>query len=162
MAEGKPIANRDRKIIIPVDYMVLRDGAAIDSVPMHKLLDGDIIVDIGTKTRELYSKIISGATTIVWNGPMGVDDNKYVAGTRAIIDAIHANDRAVKSTGGGSTMLVTNAYEAELRALNPGATLNVGHRSTGGGSTLEEIAFESPVALSLMFSLQKLLQEIGR
>ncbi len=160
MAVGKPIANGNRRIIIPVDYKVLRRGAAIDSVPMSELLDGDNIVDIGIKTRELYYKIISGATTIVWNGPMGVDDNEYAAGTRAIIDAIHSNEEAVKSIGGGSTMSITNAYEAELRGSNPGAILNVGHRSTGGGATLNEIALESPVAFSLIKSRTALLEGV--
>lgn len=151
-------ANEKRRLVIPIDYQVIRSGVLNDSIRLNELLDGDIIIDIGAKTREVYGQIIGSATTIVWNGPMGVDDISHVYGTRHIIDAIHNNKSAVKTVGGGSTMSMINAYEREIRKNDPNLGFNVGHRSTGGGATLLETHANSPVAKSLIMSHRKLLE----
>src|SRR3990172_6105673 len=65
------------------------------------------------------------AKTIVWNGPLGVDDERYIEGTRRLIDSIHANKEAVKEIGGGSTNFMTSAYEKES-----GRKFDMGFRST--------------------------------
>ncbi len=48
---------------------------------------------------------------------------------------------------------MTSAYEAE-----EGRKFDMGFRSTGGGSTLSEIAYDSPVTISLIMSARKLLE----
>src|ERR1700690_3962253 len=61
------------KLMLPVDHVgatELKAGAAnevTDRVP-----DGMMGLDIGPKTIESYEKVIAGAKTIIWNGPMGV------------------------------------------------------------------------------------------
>src|SRR5579864_8649298 len=61
------------KITLPVDHVVvseLKEGApneVVETVPA-----GNMGVDIGPKTVELFSKAIAGAKTVIWNGPMGV------------------------------------------------------------------------------------------
>ena len=61
------------KLMLPVDHVVaaeLKAGAeneVVDQVP-----DGKMGLDIGPKTIDAYSKVIAGAKTIIWNGPMGV------------------------------------------------------------------------------------------
>lgn len=142
-----------RRLIVPVDYAVRRGKEVLRSVRLHELMDDDEIVDIGDGTIELYASVVEKAKTIVWNGPLGVDDEKYVEGTRRLIDAIHANQEAVKEMGGGSTNFITSAYEKESQR-----TLDLGFRSTGGGSTLQEIAYDSPVTISLIMSARRLLE----
>ncbi len=142
-----------RRLILPVDYEIERDGAILKSVLLHELNDDDEIVDIGDKTKELYTSVVEKAATIVWNGPLGVDDERYVEGTHRMIDAIDKNRDAVKEIGGGSTNFVTSSYEEASRRK-----LDMGFRSTGGGSTLLETAFDSPVTISLIMSSRKLLE----
>ncbi|MBI5192914.1 MAG: phosphoglycerate kinase [Nitrospirae bacterium] len=142
-----------RRLILPVDYAIKREGTILKSVLLHELNDDDEIVDIGDKTKELYTGIVDKAGTIVWNGPLGVDDEKYVDGTRRVIDAIDKNKDAVKEIGGGSTNFMTSSYEE-----GSGRKLNMGFRSTGGGSTLLETAYDSPVTISLIMSSRKLLE----
>jgi hypothetical protein len=148
-----PNSLQRRRLILPADYEIKRDGTILKSVLLHELNDDDEIVDIGEKTKELYTSVVEQAKTIVWNGPLGVDDEKYVDGTRRIIDAIDMNRDAVKEIGGGSTNFVTSSYEEMSMRI-----LDMGFRSTGGGSTLLETAFDSPVTISLMMSSRKLLE----
>ncbi|MCC7201776.1 MAG: phosphoglycerate kinase [Nitrospirae bacterium] len=142
-----------RRLIVPVDYAVKRGNNVLRSVQLHELLDDDEIVDIGDRTKDMYTAIIEKARTIVWNGPLGADDEKYTEGTRRIIASIHSNKEAVKEIGGGSTNFMISAYERES-----GLGLDMGFRSTGGGSTLLETAYDSPVTISLIMSARKLLE----
>ena len=66
---------------------------------------------------------------------------------------IYNNTQAVKEIGGGSTNFMTSACEAEKNRK-----LDLGFRSTGGGSTLLEIAYDSPVTISLIMSSRRLLE----
>ncbi len=144
---------KGRRLLLPIDYIVKRGDTILRSALLHELMDDDEIVDIGDKTRDLYAGVIGKAKTIVWNGPLGVDDEKFVEGTRRLIEAIDANREAVKEIGGGSTNFMTSAYETES-----GRRFNMGFRSTGGGSTLLETAYDSPVTISLIMSARKLLE----
>ncbi|HZX48199.1 MAG TPA: phosphoglycerate kinase [Nitrospirota bacterium] len=149
--DANPIEGR--RLIVPIDYAVKRGNIILRSLQLHDLLDDDEIVDIGDRTKDLYTGIVEKARTIVWNGPLGADDEKYTEGTRRIIDSIHSNKDAVKEIGGGSTNFMTSAYEKEC-----GLIFDMGFRSTGGGSTLLETAYDSPVTISLIMSARKLLE----
>ncbi len=142
-----------RRLIVPVDYAVKRGNTISRSIQLHELLDDDEIVDIGDRTKDLYTGILEKARTIVWNGPLGADDEKFTEGTRRLIDSIHSNKDAVKEIGGGSTNFMTSAYEKEC-----GLKFDMGFRSTGGGSTLLETAYDSPVTISLIMSARKLME----
>ncbi|MCP4270411.1 MAG: phosphoglycerate kinase [Gammaproteobacteria bacterium] len=83
-----------RRLIIPVDYSVLRNGKSIN-LKLFELNNGDQIHDIGTQTKEIYDAIIFRSNTIVWNGSMGTDENACKEGTRSIIDSIHKNKSAI-------------------------------------------------------------------
>ncbi len=94
-----------------------------DSIP-----DGWMGLDIGPVTRELFSKTIAGAGTVVWNGPMGVSEWKnFAAGTEAVAEAV-ANSGAISIIGGG------DSAEAVERL---GFADKMTHISTGGGASLE-------------------------
>ena len=87
---------------------------------------------IGEKTAAHYAQIISGAKTILWNGPMGMfEDARFAAGTnvvaQAVADATQKNG-AKSIIGGGDSVKALN--KAKLGD-------KVTFMSTGGGASLE-------------------------
>lgn len=88
-------------------------------------------LDIGPKTRALFSAIIKTAKTIVWSGPMGyVEDPAFRRGTDAVYEAITKNREAFSLVGGGDTIAAISKKEHLGR---------ITHISTGGGAMLEFI-----------------------
>jgi phosphoglycerate kinase len=88
--------------------------------------------DIGPATAKTYAEVIRGAKTILWNGPMGMfEDKRFAEGTnivaRAVVDATQ-NNGAKSIIGGGDS----------VKALNvAGLGDQVTFMSTGGGASLE-------------------------
>ena len=89
-------------------------------------------VDIGPATAALFAAEIAKAKTILWNGPMGIfEDKRFAAGTnavaQAVVDATQKNG-AKTIIGGGDS----------VKALNKaGLGDKVTFMSTGGGASLE-------------------------
>jgi len=120
--------------LLPVDTLITNSlDFDAKQIGESKIVDGDIPdgwegVDIGPLTIELYQNAISGAQTILWNGPMGVfeiDDSSK--GTFAVAETV-ANSSAVSIIGGGDS----------VKAINrSGHSENVTFMSTGGGASLE-------------------------
>ncbi len=76
------------KVPVPVDVVCAKAFAA-DAAPAIKAIDDvaddDLILDIGPQTVASFERVIAGAGTIVWNGPVGVFEfDAFAAGTRAI------------------------------------------------------------------------------
>ena len=85
-------------------------------------------VDIGPKTIAEYSKVIAGAKTVVWNGPMGIFENpEYAKGTFEIAKAVAATG-AKSIVGGGDSASAVHLS---------GVAGKISHISTGGGASLE-------------------------
>ena len=60
-------------------------------------------LDIGPKTIDAYAKVIEGAKTIIWNGPMGVFEKPpFDKGTVALAKAV-ADSGATSVVGGGDS-----------------------------------------------------------
>lgn len=94
-------------------------------------VEGDDILDIGERTREIYAREIRQAKTIIWNGPMGmVEDKEYKAGTHAIYEALMENEPAEVVVGGGDTLAAIRD-EKHLERID--------WISTGGGAMLKLI-----------------------
>jgi 3-phosphoglycerate kinase len=117
------------KLMLPLDHVVaaeLKAGAenqVVDRVP-----DGKMGLDIGPKTIDAYSKVIAGAKTIIWNGPMGVFEMPpFDKGTVALAKAVAASG-AVSVVGGG---------DSEKAVKSAGVADKISHISTGGGASLE-------------------------
>ncbi len=99
-------------------------------------------VDIGPKTVEAYARIIAGAKTIVWNGPLGVFEiDKFAVGTIKIAEAVAASG-AISIVGGGDSIAavkkagvkdkITPYLDGRRRlARVPGLRDPAGHRSPG-------------------------------
>jgi phosphoglycerate kinase len=104
----------------------LKEGAAHETVTT--IPDGKMAVDIGAATVAAFSKVIAGAKTIIWNGPMGVFEKPpFDAGTVALAMAV-ASSGAISVVGGG---------DSEKAIKNAGVADKISHISTGGGASLE-------------------------
>jgi phosphoglycerate kinase len=119
------------KLHLPVD-MVIADkfeaDAASKTLPAGNVPAGWRILDIGPETVAAYSKVISGAGTVVWNGPMGVFEfPTFAKGTYGIAQAV-ADSSAVSVIGGG---------ESVAAVQQSGLAGKITHISTGGGASLE-------------------------
>ncbi len=121
------------RFLLPVDH-VLADKFAADA--KTQIFEGDgpfpadwMGLDIGPKTIALFSKEIADASTIVWNGPMGVFEMPaFAAGTKKIAKAVAANQDAVSIVGGGDSVSAVK---------QAGVADKITHISTGGGASLE-------------------------
>ena len=120
------------KLILPVDskeanafadYTEVKDteGEAVDP--------GFLGLDIGPKSIAEFDKALTGAKTVVWNGPMGVFENPdFQAGTIGVMDAI-VKQPGVKSIIGGG--------DSAAAAINLGRADKFSWISTGGGASME-------------------------
>lgn len=123
------------KILLPVDSVCANDfdnPTEIKTVPTNDIPDGFEGLDIGPKTRELYTKEIEKAKTIFWNGPMGVFEKEaYQAGTIAVCKACaELKGKAFTVIGGGDSAAACKQF---------GYNNEFSHVSTGGGASLEMI-----------------------
>ena len=115
----------------PVDNLV---ADRIDADAKVKLTDTNAIpkdmigVDIGPKTIKQYKKEIKKASTIFWNGPMGIFEiDKFAKGTIQIAKAV-ASAKGTTVVGGGDSVAAVNKV---------GVADKIDHVSTGGGASLE-------------------------
>jgi len=132
------LAKAGDKLLLPVDTVVTdlfdfdaRKVGTLRTVPSAAIGAGDIGVDIGEKTRKLFTDVIEGAKTVVWNGPMGVFEIPDTAkGTLAVAQALAdaTAKGAITVVGGGDSV---SAIEKN------GLEDKVTHVSTGGGASLE-------------------------
>ena len=94
--------------------------------------DAEEGLDIGPESAKRFAEVIRGAKTILWNGPMGMfEDKRFAEGTnivaRAVVEATQKNG-AKSIIGGGDS----------VKALNKaGLGDQVTFMSTGGGASLE-------------------------
>ncbi len=101
--------------------------------PSGEIPEGWEGLDAGPKSRELFTKAIEGAKTILWNGPAGVFEfENFEGGSRAIAEAVaNATDKGAYSLiGGGDSVACVNKF---------GMANRVSYISTGGGALLEAI-----------------------
>ena len=119
------------RLMLPIGSIVGREfknDTECKYVPSDDMPDGWMGMDIGSLTIEKFSKEISKAKTIIWNGPMGVFEfPNFATGTRGIAKAV-AESGAISIVGGGDTA-------AALEQL--GYADKITHISTGGGASLE-------------------------
>ena len=125
--------SRGVQFLLPVDH-VIANRFAPDA--KTKVVEGKepfpaewMALDIGPKTVDLFARTIADASTIVWNGPMGVFEMPAFAhGTMAIAELVAANRDAVSIVGGGDSVSAIK---------QAGVADRITHISTGGGASLE-------------------------
>lgn len=119
------------KLRLPVDVVIadsMESTAAIKTMSMGPVPDGWRILDVGPETVASFAKVISGAGTVVWNGPMGVfEDSRFANGTFGVAKSV-AESKATSIIGGGDSVSAVN---------KAGLAEKITHISTGGGASLE-------------------------
>ncbi len=131
---------RDKKILLPIDAVVTKssppaEGDPVRTVEVGTLEDGDAIIDIGPASEAAYELALSGARTIVWNGPLGFTEVSAGAqATKMLGAAIARTAGAFRVLGGGDT----------ITALSSAGLLGgFDHVSAGGGAMLSFLAGEN-------------------
>ncbi len=118
-----------RKIRLPLDHVSAPDFDSAASIT-PSISATSMGLDIGPATLDNYSAALSGAATILWNGPMGLFEKEaFSKGTFGIAKAI-AKTQAFSVVGGGDSVAAVNAA---------GLADQMSHVSTGGGASLEYI-----------------------
>jgi phosphoglycerate kinase len=122
------------KIVLPCGVTVaqeLTEGATFRHVAPHEVKDGWAVYDIDEDASAEFTTRITGAATVVWNGPMGVFETPpFDAGTVAI-----ARGMASAAARGATTIVGGGDSVAALHRT--GLTDRMTHVSTGGGASLE-------------------------
>jgi phosphoglycerate kinase len=124
--------DRGLQLLLPLDHVVapkLEAGAPTETLNVDNADIGERMgLDIGPKTVEAYSKALSDAKTVVWNGPMGVFEiDAFAKGTMGVAQAV-AQVKGTTIVGGGDSIAAIK---------KSGVSDRITHISTGGGASLE-------------------------
>jgi len=103
-------------IHLPADVVVARDfraGAATETLPATACPVDAMILDAGPQSVAAFTRVLEGARTILWNGPLGAFeippfDAATVALARVAADLTRGGT-AVSVAGGGDTVAALNA-----------------------------------------------------
>ena len=108
----------------PVDIAVESNGKRAE-IDVRDLQKDDQIFDIGEKTIEHYSKLISGAGTVFISGPAGYfEKENFQFGTKSLLESV-SNSMATTIVSGGHLTFALKKYDL---------TDKVNHISTAGGA----------------------------
>jgi len=131
------------KIILPKAAITSEsfEGKNINKKLISDIKDDEMILDLCIE--EETTQLINEAQTILWNGPMGVFENKaFEEGTKDLSLSI-AKSKAFSLAGGGETLSAINKY------IKPD---DVSYCSTGGGAFLEFIEGKTLPAIKVLNS----------
>jgi len=120
------------EILLPMDVVAARslDATSGRRTEVTLLTEGEMALDVGQKTTELFATRIAKAKTVFWNGPMGLFENApFASGTFAVARAL-TESKAFTVVGGGDSA-------AAIRAAGSDVAEKIGFISTGGGASLE-------------------------
>jgi len=123
------------KLVLPSDAVIgdaFDNNANVRTITVKEgVPDGWSIYDIGPNTIAEFGKKLSGAKTIVWNGPMGVFEiPNFAKGTNAIAEIL------ADKTGHGAVTIIGGGDSAAA-VEQSGLANRITHISTGGGASLE-------------------------
>lgn len=125
------------QLILPTDHQVVDSYEPLTSrktIPVEFTNTGLVGLDIGIETQAIFAHALEGAKTIVWNGPMGMFEEKpFDEGTIAVAKVVaEATEKGATSiVGGGDSVAAVNQANLDEK---------ISHISTGGGATLEFLA----------------------
>ena len=130
--------HRNFRFVLPVDHVVAESPSSAETsiTDIAQTPENRMGLDIGPKTIALFNEQITGARTIVWNGPLGIFEKPaFAQGTLAIARAVAAASAA------GATSIVGGG-DSVAAIEHSGVAAKISHISTGGGASLEFLAGE--------------------
>ena len=129
---------RGVKLLLPVDVVCadrFAEDARTETVSVDAIPEDMMGLDIGPETAKLYADAIAEASTVFWNGPMGVFEmDAFAAGTKAVAEAVAANEAGDTIIGGGDSVAAVNKFNLADRMT---------FISTGGGASMELVQGEA-------------------
>lgn len=138
--QAKNLRTGKAELLLPGDFIVLDKNNQKQIRELGKISKDDKILDIGPIACDTFSKIISKAKTVFFNGPMGkFEDERFSDGTNKIINAIMKNRTAFSVIGGGETIASLKIKSQKAKIKN---NKNI-FLSTGGGAMLKYLTGES-------------------
>ncbi|HTT10120.1 MAG TPA: phosphoglycerate kinase [Burkholderiaceae bacterium] len=141
------LADKGGTLPLPIDVVVAQEFKADAPAIVRRTTEvkaDELILDIGPTSALELVKLVSGAATIVWNGPVGVFEfDAFAEGTRQLALAIAGAtaNGAFSIAGGGDTLAAIAKY---------GITEKVSYISTGGGAFLEFLEGKTLPALAVL------------
>jgi phosphoglycerate kinase len=126
------------RLQLPVDHVLAESPGSTTTkiTDIGSTPDGLMGLDIGPRTIAEFSREISAARTIVWNGPLGMFEKPaFSQGTLGIARAVAAATKA------GATSIVGGG-DSVAAVEQAGVASQISHISTGGGASLEFLAGE--------------------
>jgi phosphoglycerate kinase len=137
-------AEKNVQLLLPSDVVVADafDNQANTAIakmgPMEDgISDNWMGLDIGPQTITQFQQVLENeASTVVWNGPMGVFEmSNFAAGTNAIAQIL-ANI-TTNNTSGKEVITIVGGGDSVAAINQAGLGASISHISTGGGASLE-------------------------
>lgn len=124
----------DDFIVLPTDVAVaseINDSQQRTLRSVTNIQENDMALDIGDVSIERFTKIAGDAATVVWNGPLGMDEfQEFSHGSARMCLALASHSRLTSIVGGGDTADFVLKWDG-----NGGKSFS--HVSTGGGASLD-------------------------
>ncbi|MBO3839504.1 MAG: phosphoglycerate kinase [Thermoproteota archaeon] len=129
---SKILSKHSQKVMLPYDYAVDIDGDRVEYMVSQLPVEYPL-KDIGSETIRVYRREIGNASTIVFNGPVGVfEEEAFAKGTIELYKAA-ASSKAFTVVGGGHSI---SALE------KAGVYDKIGFVSTAGGALISYLSGE--------------------
>ena len=127
----KKAEEKNIEFLLPIDHIESKDATGVYDAVLtedENVSEDSMGLDIGFKTIDMYVDKIKKASTVVWNGPVGMFEiEEFATGTRKIAEAMAESD-AITIIGGGDSAAAVEKFGLEEKMT---------HVSTGGGASLE-------------------------
>ncbi|MBD3209605.1 phosphoglycerate kinase [Candidatus Woesearchaeota archaeon] len=133
MTMAQMLTNND-KVVLPTDVVVApspKDGDRAKVVPAQGIPADMIGLDIGPESVEHFKHVLSGAKTVVWNGPLGfVEEKPFGEATIAIMEHLAELTKGgvITIVGGGDSIAMVERHDLDEKFT---------HVSTGGGASMK-------------------------
>lgn len=139
-------------IILPQDVAVAK---AIDAsarrkvVPLGKIGEQDIALDVGDASIERIAKVVEKAGSVLWNGPLGYAElPAFAHGSARLALTLASHPNITSVIGGGDTADFVLKWNDNIGD-------GFSHISTGGGASLELMAGETLPGIARLLDKRK-------
>ena len=124
-----------KRIVLPIDAVVapaLTAGDAAKTVPIGRVPEDQMILDIGRQSATETVTALAGCRTLVWNGPLGAFEHPpFDKGTVAVAR------EAAKLTKAGKLLSIAGGGDTVAALAQAGVEADFSYVSTAGGAFLE-------------------------
>jgi len=141
-------AKKKKNIFLPKDVVCsksLKQSTSSKVYDITKIPKGQMGLDIGPKTIDSFSSLISNSKTVIWNGPMGAFElDNFDNGTKSLAKHIASCTEGglISIIGGGDTASALRKFNLDNKMT---------HLSTGGGASIELLSGKN---LPAIFALE--------